>query len=109
MSTVPKAFARVARYRERLRREQRYEEWQQTPEQQLELDRIVEGGKILFAQDREHWSKVFAASAANDRAKVAQLNAEWESKHPFTQEQQDEANAWLRAKDAKFKAFLAEC
>ena len=108
MSTVPKTFPRVARFRERLRREQRFEEWQKTPEQQLELDRIVEGGKILFEQDRAHWSKVVAAYMAGDRAKVAQLTAEWERKHPFTQEQQDEANAWLRAKDAKFKAFLAE-
>ena len=108
MSTVPKAFPRVARFRERLRRDQLFEEWQKMPEQQLELDRLVEGGKILFEQDREHWSKVFAASAANDRAKVARLNAEWERTHPFTQEQQDEANAWLRAQDAKFQAFLAQ-
>ena len=106
--TDPKTFPRVARFRERLRREQRFEEWQKTPEQQLELDRIVEGGKILFEQDREHWSKVVAAYMADDRAKVARLNAEWERTHPFTQEQQDEADAWLRAKDAKFQAFLAE-
>ena len=89
-------------------REQRFDEWQKTPEQQLELDRIVEGGKILFAQDREHWNKVVAAYMADDRAKVARLTEEWERKHPLTQEQKDEANTWLRAKDAKFKAFLAE-
>jgi hypothetical protein len=101
-------FPRLARYRERLRREQRFEEWQKTPEQQLELARLVEGGKILFEQDRAHWSAFWAAYAANDRAKVSQLTAEWERKHPATQEQQDEANAWLRAQDAKFQAFLAE-
>ena len=70
--------------------DQRYEEWLQTDKGKAFIDRLVEGSRIIFEENRKFWSKVRTAYTFKNWDEHSRLMAEWERTHPVSQEQQAE-------------------